>query len=170
MSTGWKVDFRFRVERFDLSQFIHGISSNRFQKSRESPPSHCYLDFFFTQPLMSGGAVITHVAATLPTPFYMLYNQKAPPTSETFTNNTTCDREERTFQVDSSIYGENKYMGRSCMAAIVKISKGMEQRQLFSHQSTHKPQKCDRRSNLMPIFLIPYSHYYPKEGFFPSCL
>ena len=53
------------------------------------------------------------------------YSYKKHPDSQPYTN-TICDREERTFQVDSSIRREKKCMGESCMAAMANISNGIE--------------------------------------------
>ena len=43
-----------------------------------------------------------------------------------YISNTTCDMEERAFQVDCSMSGERKFSKESCMAAVVKITKGTE--------------------------------------------
>ena len=76
------------------------------------------------------GAVITHVAAITHTTLYAL-QPKNTTTSETYINNTTSDREERTFPVDSRKYGENKHTRESCMAAMAKVSQGTEQSKTF---------------------------------------
>ena len=48
------------------------------------------------------------------------------PTSESYTSNTECDTEEMTFQADSSMCGAKEFIKESCMAAVVKITKGTE--------------------------------------------
>ena len=61
---------------------------------------------------------LTSGSQLLPTPLH----QNHPP-SLAHSNNTICNREERTFQVESSLCGERKYIGEGCMATTIRSPK-----------------------------------------------
>ena len=93
----------------------------------------------------------------------MRYNQKNTTTSETYTNNTTCDREEETFQVDNRLYGRNKYMEENCMAAMVNVPKGAGQSKPFLHQLYLQTAKARQKSlfdsNFVDTLPPPFSQW-----------